>query len=57
MLGFLMKIYGNIFLNGILDLFNYPRRRHSSFQCASLSGNIIWSDITCVTKLLRLILE
>jgi len=57
MLGFLMKIYGNIFLNGILGLFNYPRRRHNVLQCATLSGNRIWSDITCVTKLLRLILE
>jgi len=56
MLGFLMKIYGNIFLNGILGLFNYPRRRHNVLQCATLSGNRTWSDFTCVTKVLCLIL-
>jgi len=57
MLGFLMKIYGNIFLSAIFGLFNCPCRRHNALQCATLSGNRISSDITCVTKVLRLILE
>jgi hypothetical protein len=36
--------------NRILDLFNYPRLLHNAFQCATISGNIIWADFTCVAK-------
>ena len=39
-----------LFLKRILDLFNNPRLLHNAFQCATISGNIIWSDFTCVTK-------